>query len=208
MTAEKRAIIKKFIETWRNRGDEKQDKDTFWLSLLRNIYDVDDPSNYIEFEKPVQLSHQSYIDAYISTTKVLIEQKSAGVDLRKGQLQSDGSMLSPFQQARRYAGYLPHELNPRWIVVCNFNEFQIHDMNRPNDDPQIVKLEDLEKEYPRMNFLVDTGDENTKRELQVSIDAGRIVGELYDALLKQYNNPGNAQTSQHALCTSGLLPIR
>ncbi len=197
MTAEKRAIIKKFIETWRNRGDEKQDKDTFWLSLLRNIYDVDDPSNYIEFEKPVQLSHQSYIDAYISTTKVLIEQKSAGVDLRKGQLQSDGSMLSPFQQARRYAGYLPHELNPRWIVVCNFNEFQIHDMNRPNDDPQIVKLEDLEKEYHRMNFLVDTGDENTKRELQVSIDAGRIVGELYDALLKQYNNPEDPETLKH-----------
>lgn len=197
MTAEKRAIIKKFIETWRNRGDEKQDKDTFWLSLLRNIYDVDDPSNYIEFEKPVQLSHQSYIDAYISTTKVLIEQKSAGVDLRKGQLQSDGSMLSPFQQARRYAGYLPHELNPRWIVVCNFNEFQIHDMNRPNDDPQIVKLEDLEKEYRRMNFLVDTGDENTKRELQVSIDAGRIVGELYDALLKQYNNPEDPETLKH-----------
>ena len=197
MTAEKRAIIKKFIETWRNRGDEKQDKDTFWLSLLRNIYDVDDPSNYIEFEKPVQLSHQSYIDAYISTTKVLIEQKSAGVDLRKGQLQSDGSMLSPFQQARRYAGYLPHELNPRWIVVCNFNEFQIHDMNRPNDDPQIVKLEDLEKEYHRMNFLVDTDDENTKRELQVSIDAGRIVGELYDALLKQYNNPEDPETLKH-----------
>lgn len=197
MTAEKRAIIKKFIETWRNRGDEKQDKDTFWLSILRNIYDVDDPSNYIEFEKPVQLSHQSYIDAYISTTKVLIEQKSAGVDLRKGQLQSDGSMLSPFQQARRYAGYLPHELNPRWIVVCNFNEFQIHDMNRPNDDPQIVKLEDLEKEYHRMNFLVDTGDENTKRELQVSIDAGRIVGELYDALLKQYNNPEDPETLKH-----------
>lgn len=197
MTAEKRAVIKKFINTWRNRGDEKQDKDTFWLSLLRNIYDVDDPSNYIEFEKPVQLSHQSYIDAYISTTKVLIEQKSAGVDLRKGQLQSDGSMLSPFQQARRYAGYLPHELNPRWIVVCNFNEFQIHDMNRPNDDPQIVKLEDLEKEYHRMNFLVDTGDENTKRELQVSIDAGRIVGELYDALLKQYNNPEDPETLKH-----------
>lgn len=197
MTAEKRAVIKKFINTWRNRGDEKQDKDTFWLSLLRNIYDVDDPSNYIEFEKPVQLSHQSYIDAYISTTKVLIEQKSAGVDLRKGQLQSDGSMLSPFQQARRYAGYLPHELNPRWIVVCNFNEFQIHDMNRPNDDPQIVKLEDLEKEYHRMNFLVDTDDENTKRELQVSIDAGRIVGELYDALLKQYNNPEDPETLKH-----------
>lgn len=202
MTAEKRAAIKKFVDAWKERGDEKQDTQSFWLSLLRNVYDVDNPASYIQFEKQVQLSHQSYIDGYIPTTKVLIEQKSADVDLRKGQRQSDGSMLSPFGQARRYAGYLPHDEHPKWIVVCNFHEFQIHDMNRPNDEPQIVKLADLEKEFHRMNFLVDTGDENTKRELEISMDAGRIVGELYDALLAQYNNPDDPETlkSLNMLC--------
>lgn len=202
MTAEKRAAIKKFVDAWKERGDEKQDTQSFWLSLLRNVYDVDNPASYIQFEKQVQLSHQSYIDGYIPTTKVLIEQKSADVDLRKGQRQSDGSMLSPFGQARRYAGYLPHDEHPKWIVVCNFHEFQIHDMNRPNDEPQIVKLADLEKEYHRMNFLVDTDDENTKRELEISMDAGRIVGELYDALLAQYNNPDDPETlkSLNMLC--------
>ena len=202
MTAEKRAAIKKFVDAWKERGDEKQDTQSFWLALLRNVYDVDDPASYIQFEKQVQLSHQSYIDGYIPTTKVLIEQKSADVDLRKGQRQSDGSMLSPFGQARRYAGYLPHDEHPKWIVVCNFLEFQIHDMNRPNDEAQIVKLADLEKEYHRMNFLVDTGDENTKRELEISMDAGRIVGELYDALLAQYNNPDDPETlkSLNMLC--------
>ena len=202
MTAEKRAAIKKFIETWKDRGDEKQDTQSFWLSLLRNIYDIADPASYIEFEKPVQLSHQSYIDGYIQTTRVLIEQKGAAIDLSKGQKQSDGSFLTPFGQARRYAGYLPHELNPRWIVVCNFTEFQIHDMNRPNDEPQVVKLEDLEKEYHRMNFLVDTGDENTQRELHLSIAAGELVGELYDALLAQYKDPEDPETlrSLNMLC--------
>lgn len=202
MTAEKRAAIKKFIETWKDRGDEKQDTQSFWLSLLRNIYDIADPASYIEFEKPVQLSHQSYIDGYIQTTRVLIEQKGAAIDLSKGQKQSDGSFLTPFGQARRYAGYLPHELNPRWIVVCNFTEFQIHDMNRPNDEPQIVRLEDLEKEYHRMNFLVDTGDENTQRELNLSIAAGELVGELYDALLAQYKDPEDPETlrSLNMLC--------
>ena len=202
MTAEKRAAIKKFIETWKDRGDEKQDTQSFWLSLLRNIYDIADPASYIEFEKPVQLSHQSYIDGYIQTTRVLIEQKGAAIDLSKGQKQSDGSFLTPFGQARRYAGYLPHELNPRWIVVCNFTEFQIHDMNRPNDEPQVVKLEDLEKEYHRMNFLVDTGDENTQRELNLSIAAGELVGELYDALLAQYKDPEDPEPlrSLNMLC--------
>lgn len=202
MTAEKRAAIRKFINDWKGRGDEKQDTQSFWLSLLRTVYDVPNPATFIEFEKPVQLSHQSYIDGYIATTRVLIEQKGAAIDLSKGQKQSDGSFLTPFGQARRYAGYLPHELNPRWIVVCNFTEFQIHDMNRPNDEPQVVKLEDLEKEYHRMNFLVDTGDENTQRELNLSIAAGELVGELYDALLAQYKDPEDPETlkSLNMLC--------
>lgn len=172
------------------------------MSLLRTVYDVNNPATFIEFEKPVQLSHQSYIDGYIATTRVLIEQKGAAIDLSKGQKQSNGSFLTPFGQARRYAGYLPHELNPRWIVVCNFTEFQIHDMNHPNDEPQIVKLEDLEKEYHRMNFLVDTGDENTQRELNLSIAAGELVGELYDALLAQYKDPEDPETlrSLNMLC--------
>ena len=172
------------------------------MSLLRTVYDVNNPATFIEFEKPVQLSHQSYIDGYIATTRVLIEQKGAAIDLSKGQKQSDGSFLTPFGQARRYAGYLPHELNPRWIVVCNFTEFQIHDMNRPNDEPQVVRLEDLEKEYHRMNFLVDTGDENTQRELNLSIAAGELVGELYDALLAQYKDPEDPETlkSLNMLC--------
>lgn len=202
MTAEKRAAIKQFIDEWKGRGDEKQDTQSFWLSLLRTVYDVANPTTFIEFEKPVQLSHQSYIDGYIQTTRVLIEQKGAAIDLNKGQKQSDGSFLTPFGQARRYAGYLPHELNPRWIVVCNFTEFQIHDMNHPNDEPQVVKLEDLEKEYHRMNFLVDTGDENTQRELNLSIAAGELVGELYDALLAQYKDPEDPETlkSLNMLC--------
>lgn len=197
-----RAAIKKFIDTWKDRGDEKQDTQQFWTDLLHDVYGVENVSQYIEFEKKVQLLHQSYIDAYISTTKVLIEQKSADVDLSKGQRQSDGSMLSPYSQARRYAGYLPHDENPKWIVVSNFKEFRLYNMNRPNDEPQIVKLEDLENEAYRMKFLVDTGDETTKRELKISMDAGRIVGALYDALLAQYKDPDNPETlkSLNMLC--------
>ena len=78
-------------------------------------------------------------------TKVLIEQKSASVDLNRGYKQSDGTFLRPYEQARRYAGFLPHDQNPRWIVVCNFQEFQIYDMNRPNDEPETLHLANLER---------------------------------------------------------------
>ena len=137
-----------------------------------------------------------YIDGYLPSTRVLIEQKGAKIDLKKGERQSDGAILNPFQQGRRYGGFLPNSEQPRWIVVCNFQSFEIHDMNRPNEEPEIVLLENLEKEYRRLGFLVDTGNENIKKEMEISLQAGELVGKLYDALLKQYKDPDDPATLQ------------
>ena len=199
---EQRSAAKQFAQDWAGRGDEKQETALFWTALLHKVFGVAEPDKYIVFEVPVKLSHTSFIDGYISQTRVLIEQKGREIDLRKGYKQSDGSVLTPYQQARRYAGYLPHNQNPRWIVVCNFQEFHIHDMNRPNNAPEVVALADLEKEYPRLHFLVDTGDEHVKREMQISMQAGELVGRLYDAFLKQYKDPSAGRTlkSLNALC--------
>lgn len=200
-----RQTVKQFVEDWIGRGDEKQDAQNFWRQLLQKIFGVEDPEKAVSFEYRVkndQTNSTIFIDAYIHNTHVLIEQKSYDVDLKKGYRQSDGSMLTPFQQARRYAGLLPHNMNPRWIVVCNFQEFHIHNMNQPNAEPEIVKLADLEKEYTRLEFLVDAGNENLKKEMEISIKAGEIVGVLYDALYKQYKDPDSekAQKSLNALC--------
>ena len=199
---ERRVAAKQFAVDWKGRGDEKQETQRFWMALLHKVFGVAEPDKYIEFEVPVKIDHVSFIDGYIGATRVLIEQKGLDIDLRKGYKQSDGSMLTPYQQARRYAGYLPYAQTPRWIVVCNFREFHIHDMNRPNDAPEIIALADLHKEYGRLQFLVDTGDENIKKEMEVSLQAGELVGELYDALLKQYKDPESPETlkSLNALC--------
>ena len=199
---EYRLAAKQFTDDWRDKTNEKQHTQTFWISLLQKVFGVDEPYKYISFEEPVKISETGYIDGYILKTKVLIEQKSGDIDLRKGYKQSDGSMLTPYMQARRYAGYLPHDKNPRWIVVCNFKEFHIHDMNRPNDAPEVVLLENLEKEYSRLMFLTDTGNEDIKKEMEVSLKAGELVGVLYDALLKQYKDPDSEETlkSLNALC--------
>ena len=186
-----RTAAKQFVKDWTGHGDEKQETQRFWIALLQNVYGVEQATNAIEFEVRVKLDHTSFIDGYIKDTRVLIEQKGADIDLSRGYKQSDGSILTPFQQARRYAGFLPHNMNPRWIVVCNFKEFHIHDMNRPNDTPEIIKLEDLEKEYTRLQFLVDKGNERIQKEMEISLQAGELVGKLYDALLKQYNTPAS-----------------
>ena len=192
---------KEFAEYWQDKGDEKQETQRYWIGLLQEVLGIENPSRYIEFEKRVKLTHTSFIDAYISSTKVLIEQKGAKVDLTRPQEQSDGAMLTPYQQAKRYADELSYDLKPRWIVVSNFKEIHVHDMNNLHAEPEIIKLENLEKEYYRLQFLVDTKNENIRREEEISLQAGILVGKLYDALIKEYINPDESSLrSLNILC--------
>lgn len=200
--AQQQQAAKKFAAYWKDKGYEKGESQSFWLSLLRDVYGVQQPEQFITFEEQVHLDHTSFIDGAIPSTKVLIEQKGLGKDLNKPIKQSDGTMLTPFQQAKRYITELPLSQHPRWVVTCNFAQFYVYDMERPGGEPEIIALANLEKEYYRLQFLVDTGSEHLKREMEVSIAAGEIVGLLYDALYKQYANPQAEQSlkSLNKLC--------
>lgn len=200
---EQQATAKKFSEEWKDRGDEKQETQRFWIGLLADVLGVPQATSYIEFEKRVKLSHTSFIDGYIPETKVLIEQKSIDIDLEKSYAQSDGTMLTPYQQAKRYASELPYDLRPRWIVVSNFAEIRIHDMNRPKDEPEILKLENLEKEYYRLEFLADRTSEKIRREEEISIKAGELVKKLYNALITEY-----AEQTAESLRSLNILCVR
>ena len=195
---EQQKQAKAFIERWGNRGNERQDTQSFWLDLLRSVYGIENPSEYIKFEDTVMMDHTSFMDGYIDTTKVLIEQKGANKDLSKAIKQSDGSFLTPFQQAKRYSANLPYSKQPRWIITCNFKEFYVYDMEKPHGEPTVIRLEDLEKEAYRLEFIVGTTNEHLEREMAISMEAGEIVREIYSGLLKQYKNPDNPE-SLHAM---------
>lgn len=199
---DQKAAAKAFAAFWKDKGYEKGESQAFWMSLLRDVYGIEHPEQFISFEDQVKLDHTSFIDGYIDATHVMIEQKGLGKDLRKGIKQSDGSILSPFQQAKRYAAELPYSKRPRWIITCNFAEFLVYDMEKPNGEPEQILLKDLPKEYYRLQFLVDTGNENLKKEMEISLKAGDLVGKLYDAILKQYKNPDDPETlkSLNKLC--------
>ena len=201
ITTQKRNA-KQFIQNWQNRGHEKQDSQSFWLQLLRDVLGVEEPEQFIKFEKKVQLSHESFIDGYIEQTHVMIEQKGSNKNLDKPIRQSSGELLTPFQQAQRYANNLPYSERPRWIVTCNFIEFRVYDMEHPNSEPVRIELKDLEKNYYQLEFLVDKSNEHLEKEKQVSLSAGELVGKIYDELLKQYKDPNNehSQKSINQLC--------
>lgn len=190
---------KAFSEFWQGKGYEKGESQTYWLTLLSQVFGVEHPEQFILFEQQVQLDHTSFVDARIPETKVMIEQKSLGKNLGEGIKQSDGTFLNPFQQAKRYADSLPNSQRPRWIVTCNFAEWWVYDLEHPNDEPQKIQLANLENEYDRLQFLVDQGNEHIKREEKVSKDAGKLVAQIYEGLLAQYNKPilsANAESTQ------------
>ena len=191
---------KQFVKEWSGKGYEKGETQRFWMALLHDVLGVENPVKAMEFEIPVKTitkeKGSDFIDGYVTATKVLIEQKGSHVDLGTKYRQSDGQELTPYQQARRYAAGLPLSMAPRWIVACNFTTFEVHDMEHPNDAPEIIQLADLEKEYHRLSFLVDETNVHLKKELEVSIQAGEIVGVLYDKILAQYRNPESEETQK------------
>ncbi len=171
-----------FARRWQGRGYEKGDSQVFWADLLTNVFGVESIAEFIRYEEQVKVDKTNFIDGHIPSTKVLIEQKSISKDLREPVTQSDGLRLTPFQQAKRYAAEMPYSERPRWIVTCNFREFLVYDMELPNGEPESILLEHLGREYYRLQFLVDARSEHLTKEMQVSMQAGEIVGRIYDAL--------------------------
>lgn len=194
-------LLQDFVFNWKDKGYEKGESQPFWIDLLTSL-GAENASQLIEFEQQVHIDHTAFIDGYIRSTKVLIEQKSIQKDLGTLIRQSDGTLLNPFQQAKRYASELPYSLRPRWIVTCNFREFWIYDMEQPHAEPQKILLENLESEYYRLKFLIDNENEQLKREMELSIKAGDLVGKIYDAILPQYTHPESPDTllSLNQLC--------
>ena len=196
--------IKAFVERWTGKGYEKGESQVFWIELLTDVLGVETPSEIISFEDQVKLDHTSFIDAYIKTTHVMIEQKSIDKDLKAPIKQSDGTLLTPFQQAKRYASELPYSKRPRWIVTCNFKSFLIYDMEQPQGEPFEILLEKLPKEAHMLKFLVVDKSALLKHEMEVSIQAGDIVGKLYDVFLQQYQG----EVTENDLHALNVLCVR
>ena len=194
---EQKNRAKKFAEFWKDKGYEKGQSQIFWTTLLTDVFGVENISEFIEFEDQVHIDKTTgFIDGYIPSTKVLIEQKSIEKDLRKPIKQSDGSLLNPFQQAKKYIAELPVSKHPKWVITCNFKSFLVYDMNNPNSEPEEILLKNLPKEYYRLSFLVDEKSEHLKKEEELSFRAGELVGKLYDAFSKQYKDITNEQSQK------------
>lgn len=187
--------IKNFIQHWSGRGYEKGEMQPFWLSFLRDVLNISEPEKLVKFEVPVKLKHTSFIDAFLPDTKVIIEQKSLTENLEQEKSQSDKEKLTPYEQAQRYGSSLPYSMHPRWIIISNFAEFLIYDMETLAN-PTKVLLSELSEKSHVFDFMIDLQKNKIRIEMELSLKAGEIVGKLYNALKKQYINPDSEQSLQ------------
>ena len=192
-----------FAQRWAGKGDEKSDSQAFWLEMLGEVFGIARPTDYIRFERGVKLGHKSFIDAFIPSTHVLIEQKSLGVDLDTPQRQSDGTLLTPFRQAARYNSMLPYSERARWIVVSDFARIRVYDMETPEAPPRVVTLANLADELDRLDFLVNREVKSLRKEEEsLSVKAGEQINKVYGLLLEKYFDAQSPETlrSLNMLC--------
>ena len=200
--------IKEFIQTWQDQGSEVADKVTYWNSLLEILgvpKEQIDNKTYVEYEKPIKLNkNQKFhgsIDAYIPSTKVLIEQKSNGVDLSKPEERPNGGStekITPFEQAKRYNDNLGSNERADFLVLSNFSQIIFYDIRDSYDvDPVVIDIKDLEKNLYLLSFLVKRdASKQLKKEKKISLDAGNLVRKIYNELLNIFKQYDQAETDQ------------
>lgn len=199
---ERREAARQFYNKWHGRGKEDEDDRSFWIDFLQDVLGIDHVTDRIEFQKKVvgKDGHTKRIDAYIPETRVLIEQKSLGIDLSKPQSGHDG--MTPYEQARYYNECTPYSEKAKWIIVSNFAEIWIYDMDARIPEPQKIMLAEIPTKFSLFEFLVNKEQKQVSKEMEISVKAGGFVGLLYDALLKQYLDPENEESlkSLNMLC--------
>ncbi|MFN6088156.1 MAG: DNA methyltransferase [Cyclobacteriaceae bacterium] len=158
-----------FSKEWENVTDERAEAQTFWNNFF-NIFGVS-RKRVASFEKPVKKAdgHQGFIDLLWKGI-VLVEHKSKGKDLE-----------TAYKQAKDYFPGLKDEELPRYIVVSNFQDIKLFDLESNTDSE--FKLKDLYKNINLFGFISGYQQKVYKDQEAVNIKAAELMGGLHDALL-------------------------
>ena len=149
---------KNFANRWKNKKlSEDQFSQIFWIDLLNSIYDIDysDDTNVI-FEYVT--SGKGKIDVWLRGSSTMIEMKSTGVDLDKPELRQ-GEMKTPFKQVYDYAVSFPKDLQPDYLITCNFEKFRVYSRKEYGDlnlesKAQEFTVEELGDKPEYLSFLI------------------------------------------------------
>lgn len=158
-----------FVNVWKDETSEDAEAKSFWDALF-DVYGVN-RRRVALFEHEVdKLKGKGYIDL-LWKGKLLVEHKSGGKDLTRAH-----------NQAKDYFPGLKDSELPRYVVVCNFQQFRIYDLES-NNEPVEFALKDLPKNIKHLGFIAGYNKtQETREEDPVNIKAAEMMGRLHDKL--------------------------
>ena len=182
--SDRKEAARQFVKEWKNRGNEIEDYQEFWEDLLEDVFGVPKARKEIKPQQTVKVAKSTKrMDILIKTSKVVIEQKSRGIDLEKEE-KSKGA--SPVDQVKFYHEKMDKDKSGRYAIACNFAEFKIWDSYNKNAEIKTIRLEELPKKWKELRFLVEPykpeGYIDPKREEKVASTASEYIQNLYNAI--------------------------
>lgn len=194
-----------FIERWKDHGDEKQETQRLWIDLLQNVLGVEDALGNTLFE--YKTVGGGFIDVLCPEARFLVEQKGGRISLDKPE-ERQGTMVTPVQQALRYADALPFSMKPAVLCTCNFKQFRFYDLDK---DPRAMgapadefALEELGDHLGTLASIFSAEHSRMSVQRKLSEQAGVLVADLHNALARQYEDPDDPG-SHHSLA---VLTVR
>lgn len=204
----------KFVKKWQGRGKEDEDYTDFWYDLLNMVYGVENPWECFKKQGKVLIEgHHKRMDLYVNLSKVVIEQKSLGVDLNKKRKQSNGEEYTAMEQARHYYFNLNKPERGDFIMACNFDEFQIQDQNHMEKGIISFHLKDLPDHIDDLEFLIKPvktafQDEITIDDESISHTASEYIRTLYSKMLCAITNNGKRKETSEELHALNVFCVR
>lgn len=169
-TNEVQARATTFAEDWKDASRERGDTQSFYNDFFA-VFGMR-RRQVATFEEPVRKlgGKHGFIDLFWKGM-LLVEHKSAGRDLARAK-----------EQALDYFPHLKPEELPRYVLVCDFQNFELYDLEGMAAKPVKFKLTDLPKHVEAFNFIRGLEKREFKDQDPVNIKASELVGKLHDAL--------------------------
>jgi hypothetical protein len=163
-----RARAAQFAEEWKNEGYERGEAQTFYNEFFQ-LFGVT-RRRVATFEEPVKKlgDKRGRIDLFWKG-KLLIEAKSAGADRVKAK-----------EQALDYFPGLKEQELPRYVLVCDFQNFDLYDLEEGTE--KHFTLATLPGHVQAFGFILGIEKVSFRDQDPVNIEASELMGELHDAL--------------------------
>ncbi len=158
----------RFAEEWKDAHYEKGETQSFYNDFFE-VFGVK-RRRVASFEEPVKKlgKDRGFIDLFWKGT-LLVEQKSAGRNLTKAKT-----------QAMEYFPGLKEQELPRYVLVSDFQTFELYDLDEDTCVP--FKLEDLPHKVEAFGFIIGVQKRTFQDQDPVNIIASELMGKLHDAL--------------------------